>query len=372
MKTKICHVTMFFSPVRGGQEVYIKNLIDILSKNGKDSVVLQPKNGNHNEPNVKFSPSLPKKIILNRLISNFNWFAFNFELLFCNKLLKQQDIIISNYAFHYPSIKRHKKIIILSHGVLWDNPQTTLFDKYHHNICKKLDMNKVFTVANDTNFLREIGIDIKPGENYFNEIKKNVWFIPNCVDTTYFTRKIEILKKDIILVPRNIRQDRGIHLAIEAFRIFNERNPNFTLLIVGKGTSGQYYDYCQELSRKYNLQEKIKFTGHADQDEMLKHYNEAKVTLIPTLSKEGTSLSALESMACGTPTVITDVAGLKDLPGLKASTDPRDIAKKLEEAKNNFEKFSTIQQREIREVFNLKNWEKAWIKVIEAVNIRNL
>ncbi len=367
-KTKICNVSMHYFPINGGQEVYIDNLNKILEKIGFEVSVLQ-RNAKTAIPEGKkiyFVPRIIKSISFLKIISNIGWFAFNIGLLLSKKILKKQDIILCHYPFHYPVI-RHNKIIIISHGVLWSKNPKTLFDKYHKKISLKLKNSKdIFIVSNDTHFLREIGYDAPPNKNHFKEIFKNVWFIPNCIDTTFFSRKENIKKEKIILVPRNIRPDRGIHLAIESFNIFKKQHNEYKMFIVGSG-SGKYYNFCRNLVKKYGLENEIIFKGHAEKDEMLIYYNRAAVTLIPTIEKEGTSLSALESMSCGTATITTSVAGLLDLPAIQTKLDVVDIANNISYVIKNIDSISKHQQDITINNYNMVLWEKAWTNVINTV-----
>jgi glycosyltransferase involved in cell wall biosynthesis len=97
---------------------------------------------------------------------------------------------------------------------------------------------------------------------------------------------------------------------------------------------------------------------------ILGYYNSAIMTLIPSLRREGTSLSALESMACGTPVVSTNVGGLVDLPTLQTEPIAEDLADKMVYLINNYDEFKTTQMKAVTINFNLENWEKAWLSVI--------
>lgn len=359
---KVCNITMSYCPIRGGQETYIENLISTFKNGEIESSVMQPDNGCIKD-NVFLTPKIP---VIN-FIGNAKWFMFNLGLIFRKKILAEQDILICHYPFHYPSIKWHKKVIIVSHGVLWSENKRNIFDWYHKRISLKAKASGIPLVANDTNYLREVGYDIEPACGFFEQVYKNVWFIPNCVDTNYFTRKERIKKEKIILVPRNIREDRGIHLAIEAFSYFVKEHPDFKMEIIGKGTNSEYFRRCQRLVSGNGLEGKIIFRGHIEWSEMVDQYNKSMLTLIPTLEKEGTSLSALESMSCGTATVVTDVCGLKDLPAVKASTSPKGISDALISTLSNIDEISTKQQQDVRSNFNLNLWEEAWLKVINSI-----
>ncbi|MFA7193547.1 MAG: hypothetical protein WC087_01375 [Candidatus Paceibacterota bacterium] len=174
-KTKICQVTMHYLPISGGQQVYIDNLNKILVENNFDASVLQRKVKQKNNTGTKifFVTQIPRYFLLHPFIYNAGWFAFNIGLFLSKKILKDQDILICHYPFHYPPLKWHKKVIIISHGVLWSNTKKNVFfDIYHKYISKHLKNKDVFIVANDTNFLREIGYSVEPGKNMFSEVKK--------------------------------------------------------------------------------------------------------------------------------------------------------------------------------------------------------
>ena len=82
---------------------------------------------------------------------------------------------------------------------------------------------------------------------------------------------------------------------------------------------------------------------------------------------EGTSLSALESMACKTPVVSTNIAGLNDLPTLKAEPTAENISHRMQEALADWESAREYQYNQAVTIFNLNNWEQAWMSVINHV-----
>ncbi|MBL4623912.1 MAG: glycosyltransferase, partial [Flavobacteriales bacterium] len=227
--------------------------------------------------------------------------------------------------------------------------------------------NKPVIVANDTHFLNKIGIYTNPAENYFSEIAPNIWFIPNCVDSDHF-RPISNPRKKQILVPRNVRRDRGIHLAIKAFDIFNNVTPGYELVIAGfYNENDHYFIECNNLIQKLNLTNCIQFTGSIEHTKMRRFYQESMISIIPTIEIEGTSLSALESMACKTPTISTNAGGLIDLPTLKCDFTPHDIADKMVQTIESWENLSEKQYQITKQTFSIANWEKAWITVINSM-----
>jgi len=96
----------------------------------------------------------------------------------------------------------------------------------------------------------------------------------------------------------------------------------------------------------------------------------ALLTLIPSRMSEGTSLAALESMACGTPVVTTNVEGLKDLPGLKCPLTVDGILEGLRTALDKRDELAEEQLMEVEERFSKKHWDKGWLEVIEQVAMK--
>lgn len=365
-KMKIGHITMFYKPLGGGQETYIENLNRIFRENNIIPEVVQPAYKKSKEfagDNVHMLPITSK---FDSFMVDSMWFLFNLGLFFYRRKLRTFDLLISHYPFHYPAIKWHKNVLVLSHGLDWHQPPKTLADRfrvYAASLCKK---GKIIIVANDTHFIRKLGINVVPGERFFQEVEENVWFIPNCVDTDQFKPDTDAQREDIILVPRNIRKERGIHLAIMAFSSFSQKNKNYKLQVAGSVADKDYFKYCQSLVERYCLQDKIVFSGSISWTKMKDCYRRARITLIPTIEMEGTSLSALESMACKTPVVSTGAGGLADLPTAKAEADSLSISAKIEEVLNDWERYSNLQYNDTKTTFNLKNWERAWLTVVRG------
>lgn len=365
---RILHITMFYSPLGGGQQNYIHSLNTIFIKRGYYVEVLQAYKPEKSNISVKY---LIKDNLLNKLffllfrnLKQKEWFLFNYYLGKNKEYISTFDTIICHYPFHFPVVRWHKGVIVLSHGVDWPERPTYFCDKYKKYAIGLIRQFKPKIVANDTDFLRKINLAISPGTSYFSEVREGVWFIPNCVNTRKY-KDDKKQRKNVILMPRNVRKARGIHLGIESFYEAVKIIKGYKLIIAGGFEKGDYYyNYCTEKIRNFKLTGKVYFVGSKNEEELIKLYKTSKLTLIPTIKFEGTSLSAIESMCTGTPVVSTKVGGLLDLPTAKAEMNPVDIATCIIQTINN-DKLGTAQMKQSRSVFNLINWEKAWLKVIE-------
>jgi len=362
---KLLHVTMYYFPVIGGQQVYIRELNKILKNDFSKIEIVQP--------SIKTNQEWPKNIlkikrlpIIFRVINCLNWLWFNFMLFFKKKYIKKFDIVITHYPFHFNMTKVAKKNIIVSHGVEWNNPKKSLCDFYREKMAHTVFESQSTIVANDTDFIRKIGVDILPATGEFSKIQDNVWYIPNCIDIDYYkplnTR--DVCRNNIILVPRNIRKDRGIHFAIEILYHLRKFNNKMTMLISGGPLRSAYYRRCISLIDRLDLKESVFFSGSKSQHELRELYYSSQIVLIPTLDKEGTSLSALESMSCGTATFSTSIGGLSDLPTVKIDLDPCKAAVQINKKLNKLDEISSMQCTRTRNTFNYSNWSAAWKEVI--------
>ena len=361
---KILHLTDCYEPICGGQEVYIQQLIKVCREQGFQSRVIQPywASAQNSENILFFTPRIPKA----HLIPGFHTLFMNLMTrILYKKQLEWADTIICHYASKAIFLKKYwSKVIILSHGVEWNVPAKTFWDKILAKNAAAMLKHNVRHVVNDTNYLRTLGTKATPGKNPFQSVKKNIWFVPNCVDTNLFRPQRKKKKKNQILVPRNFRYDRGIDLALLAFIFLKKKLQKTKIIFAGKSYPGPYLETIKKIIEDHKLEKEVVLFGHADQAALRKLYSSSMVCLIPTRAKEGTSLSALESMAMGTPCVSTCVGGLADLPTVKCKIDPRNMSTVLRKVMQNRKKIGDRQNRIVKTVFNLTNWKAAWLQII--------
>lgn len=360
---KIGQIAYTYYPITGGCETYIQTLRTMFANAGHSQTIYQVVRPGIFDKDVKLVP------VFNLFKRKPLYFYNLFLNLYIKDLLKE-DILIVHDPFHYPPVFWHKSIVV-SHGVRWDRPLKSeyLYNKVHY-VCGQLAMKYAYKmVINDTNFFRKLGYHIKPKEGYFQEIKKNRWFIPNCVNQSIFKKTApikELENLNTILVPRNIVRGRGIHLAISAFKEFNKKFKNTKLVVSGDFADSVYKSEIFRQIKELEIIGKIYFIGSIDWKTMPRIYSSSLMTIIPTLYEEGTSLSALESMSCGTATVSTNTGGLTDLPTIQSKTTSNDLSKKMIECFESRNEIAQKQQKEVKRTFNLKNFQKSWERVINS------
>jgi glycosyltransferase involved in cell wall biosynthesis len=111
--------------------------------------------------------------------------------------------------------------------------------------------------------------------------------------------------KIIFCVRRMVRR-MGLENLIEAFA---QTNSEATLILGGRGP------LLEDLRRQAvarGLEERIVFSGFIPDEQLPAAYAAADFSIVPSQALEGFGLITLESLACGTPVLVTPVGGLPD------------------------------------------------------------
>jgi glycosyltransferase involved in cell wall biosynthesis len=103
------------------------------------------------------------------------------------------------------------------------------------------------------------------------------------------------------------KRAKGIDAVIRSFKFVVEAIPNATLVI---GGTGRDLDEMKQLATETLPPQSFTFVGFVPEDKMNEFYNSADLFIFP--SRYGFGLSALEAMACGTPTLVGDTLDAKD------------------------------------------------------------
>ncbi|HVS98525.1 MAG TPA: glycosyltransferase family 4 protein, partial [Puia sp.] len=123
--------------------------------------------------------------------------------------------------------------------------------------------------------------------------------IPNAVGDLFVEAANHVTEKDTTLVICVARIE-GLKNQLSLIRAMN--NTRYTLLIIGQPAANQagYYKLCRETAAS-----NIRFIGHLPQEDLIGHYQKAKVHILPSWF-ETTGLSSLEAAALGCNIVVTD------------------------------------------------------------------
>ena len=122
------------------------------------------------------------------------------------------------------------------------------------------------------------------------------------VDLSLFKVKPkEDFNKKVLFVGR-ITQAKGVDHIVAAARIM----PDWNFTIVGDGP------YLSELKESAAKLVNVTFSGAVANLDLPKYYHEADLFILPS-QREGMPVSIIESLACGTPVIATDVGQISEL-----------------------------------------------------------
>ncbi len=139
-------------------------------------------------------------------------------------------------------------------------------------------------------------------------------FFPVSAATRNGVRQRLGYKGHVVLAIGRLARNKGYDLLIDAFSIVAKRLPDAVLHLAVGGThmSKGEKKLLQELKqrvRKWGLQKRVKFDGFVSDSDLADHYRAADVFVLSS-RYEPFGMTAIEAMACGTPTVVTTHGGL--------------------------------------------------------------
>jgi glycosyltransferase involved in cell wall biosynthesis len=140
--------------------------------------------------------------------------------------------------------------------------------------------------------------------------------------------------RPIVLVVRRLARVKGLEGLIDAMALVARLRPDVLLVVAGSGI------LRAELEKRVgvrHLRDAVRFAGHLGETLPLA-YRAADFSIVPTVQMETFGLVVLESLASGTPVLVTPVGALPDLaaplePSLVlGGTDPESIARGMLDA----------------------------------------
>ena len=353
----------------GGSGIYTKNLAKSLTSFGHEVQIIIPENTIEIEKieGVKINPVFfkYKEEILGQLPFNFPCFTthprsnltFNqltdeqlkmYENAFRLKIKEvieefKPDIIHSGHIWILSSIATEFNIptIVSSHGTDILGHQS--WERFHKYCNKVIDQCKnIITISESNNeqVLQE-----------FPKAKSKLVSIVNGYDQDIFYKKEynkeKVLKEiginktydNIVLLSGRLVHVKGIDILLEAAKIYEKEN--ILTLIAGEGI---LHKELEEQAKELNLKN-VFFLGAQTQEKLNKLYNIADITVLAS-RYEGLALVILESLACGTPVVVTNIEAMlrfmkKDFGVIVEKENPEALAEGIINTLKEKDKYDT-------------------------------
>jgi len=171
----------------------------------------------------------------------------------------------------------------------------------------------------------------------YNIPEEKVEIIPNGVDTNLF-KNYEEAKKElglngfIIGYVGVLREWVDLEPVFKALKILTNKYRDIKMVVVGK--EGRFKENI-ELAEKYEVGEKVIFTGTIPYSQVPKYISVMDVCLIPfklnKIAQNALPLKLFEYMACEKPVISTEIQGVKRAVGNKVlyASDVREYTEKI-------------------------------------------
>lgn len=268
------------------------------------------------------------------------------------KLLKKEfnnfDIIhshVGSFAFASIFLRNKSKIITHVHEIPEENPTIIKIYLLIESLLLKLAANKSDKVITASEYMKRAVMK--------NFSLRNVISINNGVDTKIFTRKIDKKTQKIwstskrLLFVGRLTKRKGILELINAIKFL--KSDDVSLLVIGDGELDALV--------KTNIIgfSNIKIIPFVQNDKLSHYYSAAKLVIVPS-HYEPAGLVPIEAMACGTPVLVSNNGGLKEIKNtfLIKKLDPLSIAEAIRRTLDNR---SLSKKQIIRYIQKKYNWE---------------
>jgi len=189
-----------------------------------------------------------------------------------------------------------------SRGVVWAKRQIEQF------VYRSADRVIVLSAAFRDLLVKDFQID-----------PARIVIIPGAIDSAAFLPSVSRQEarlrlglpanRPIVLCVRRLVQRMGLEELIRAMAIVRTKIPNALLLIGGQGP---LQVRLNEQIVRLGLSEQVRLLGFLPETDLPLAYRAADLSIVPSQALEGFGLTTLESLAAGTPVLVTPVGGLPE------------------------------------------------------------
>ena len=152
----------------------------------------------------------------------------------------------------------------------------------------------------------ELGADPENVSTLRNGVDLNLFAYQDKLSQPQLRARLSLPQQgSIVMSTGHLIERKGHHLVIEAIQAL----PDITLLIAG---SGPDENKLHKLVQELDLASRVLFLGSLSQQELAQYYAAADISVLAS-SREGWANVLLESMACGTPVVATNIWGTPEV-----------------------------------------------------------
>jgi glycosyltransferase involved in cell wall biosynthesis len=251
--------------------------------------------------------------IINQLIRLFidfcNFFLVilfhKFNIIHINLTIDKRGLSRDLIYVMLSSMKSNSKLLVFIHG--WDQDYVNSFSQEKSRLIMRIfsRADAIIVLSNEFRLQFE-----KWG------CKKPVYVLTTAVDLSLVSNLSlqDIMNKNqqhkfVVLFLARLEKEKGIHIALDVFKMLNNRFPEFHFIVAGDGSELESVKY-RVISE--NIQN-VSILGHISGEKKRNCFLNSDVYFFPTYYKEGLPTSVLEAFCFGLPVVTRPVAGIRDV-----------------------------------------------------------
>jgi glycosyltransferase involved in cell wall biosynthesis len=136
--------------------------------------------------------------------------------------------------------------------------------------------------------------------------------VPGGLDLQRFSASNAVVRSATprVFAARRLVERTGVEELVTAFAIVVRSVPDAVMYVSG---TGPRKEAIEALIERHGLSKSVRMLGWVTDAELVEQYRRATLTVTPTQYLEGFGLSTAESLACGTPAVVTPVGANAEL-----------------------------------------------------------
>lgn len=192
--------------------------------------------------------------------------------------------------------------------------------------------------------------------------RKSSIIYPGIDITKYKLGKPDCKTNQILAVGR-LTKFKNFDLLIKSFK--SAKIKNYKLLIIGNGEEN---NNLNQLIKNLKLSKSVKIKNNVSDEELVDNYQKSKIFALCSI-KEPFGMVPVESMACGTPVIVSLRGGtketvIKNKTGLVINMDQKNLTKSIKRLVNNPKFTSTLSKNASSHATKLYSWENSVNKLL--------
>lgn len=122
------------------------------------------------------------------------------------------------------------------------------------------------------------------------------------------------LEDPYFLYVGRLEKKKNTPALVEAFSLFCESRPDLKVKLLLVGDAGYGYDEVKYIIQEFNLNDRVYLSGWIKEEDLPYIFRAASAFVFPS-KHEGFGIPILQALACGIPTIVSDIPVLREIAG---------------------------------------------------------